>query len=89
VRTAPHYKVPESAIGSLNNGAELGIDCWTTGDPDIDGHGYQYWMMADTGVADGYVNDWYLDTGGPNTWIYGRRSAKDRALKALQAAEHG
>jgi hypothetical protein len=69
VRTAPRYSAPKSPVfGQYHNGDELGLICWTTGDPDADGHGYRYWMRVDNGIGDGYVNDWYLDTGGPNTW---------------------
>jgi hypothetical protein len=69
VRTAPSYGAAKSAaFGPHHNGDELGVVCWTTGDPDADGHGYRYWMRVDNGIGDGYVNDWYLDTGGPGTW---------------------
>ncbi|MCD9880032.1 hypothetical protein [Streptomyces guryensis] len=69
VRTAPRYGASESPVfGHHHNGDELGLICWTTGDPDADGHGYRYWMQVSTGSVNGFVNDWYLDTGGPNTW---------------------
>ncbi|MFJ6085026.1 hypothetical protein ACIQI8_26830 [Streptomyces sp. NPDC092369] len=69
VRTAPRYSASLSPVfGRYHNGDQLGLDCWTTGDPDADGHGYRYWMHVDNGIGDGYVNDWYLDTGGPATW---------------------
>ncbi len=66
MRTAPHYGAQE--VRRYGNGQWLAVDCWTTGDPDADGHGYRYWMQVSTGSAWGYVNDWYLDTGGPSTW---------------------
>jgi hypothetical protein len=69
VRTGPGYGAAKSPVfGQYHNGDQLGLLCWTTGDPDADGHGYRYWMRVDNGIGDGYVNDWYLDTGGPNTW---------------------
>ncbi|SHI22569.1 hypothetical protein [Streptomyces sp. 3214.6] len=68
IRTAPSYGAAKLPGQQWHNGEELGVSCWTTGDPDADGHGYRYWMEVDTGVVTGYVNDWYLDTGGPSTW---------------------
>ncbi|MCX5053266.1 MULTISPECIES: hypothetical protein [unclassified Streptomyces] len=66
MRTAPRYGA--GAVARFGNGQWLELDCWTTGDPDADGHGYRYWMQVSTGSASGYVNDWYLDSGGPNVW---------------------
>ncbi|MFI6930202.1 hypothetical protein [Streptomyces sp. NPDC050287] len=66
MRTAPRYSA--GAVARYGNGQWLEVECWTTGDPDADGHGYRYWMRVSTASAWGYVNDWYLDTGGPSTW---------------------
>jgi hypothetical protein len=66
IRTAPRYGAGE--VARFGNGQWLELDCWTTGDPDADGHGYRYWMLVSTGSRSGYVNDWYLDSGGPGTW---------------------
>ena len=72
--TSPYAPRPPTAhprppvVGDCDNGDELGLLCWTIGDPDADGHGYRYWMRVDNGIGDGYVNDWYLDAGGPGTW---------------------
>ncbi len=66
MRTAPRYGA--GAVARYGNGQWLEVECWTTGDPDADGHGYRYWMRVSTAGAWGYVNDWYLDTGGPSTW---------------------
>ncbi|WSQ11478.1 hypothetical protein OG604_29125 [Streptomyces sp. NBC_01231] len=66
MRTAPRYSA--TPVARYGNGQWLEVECWTTGDPDADGHGYRYWMRVSTGSAWGYVNDWYLDTGGPGTW---------------------
>ncbi|MGW3290662.1 hypothetical protein ACWDR3_39125 [Streptomyces sp. NPDC001002] len=66
MRTAPRYSA--GAVARWGNGQWLELDCWTTGDPDADGHGYRYWMLVSTGSSSGYVNDWYLDSGGPATW---------------------
>ncbi|MFJ5263704.1 hypothetical protein ACIQAC_24915 [Streptomyces sp. NPDC088387] len=69
VRTAPRYNAPKSpGFGQYQNGHQFGVSCWTTGDPDADGNGYRYWMLVDNGINTGYVNDWYLTTGGPSTW---------------------
>lgn len=66
MRTGPGYgDVP---YGRLNNGAEVGLDCWATGDGAADNPNYRYWMRIDTGVRSGFVNDWYLDTGSPAVW---------------------
>ncbi|MFF0730418.1 hypothetical protein ACFYVK_02345 [Streptomyces chartreusis] len=66
MRTEPRYGAGE--VARYGNGQWLELSCWTTGDPDADGHGYRYWMQVSTPRSWGYVNDWYLDTGGPNTW---------------------
>ncbi|SHI22572.1 hypothetical protein SAMN05444521_5694 [Streptomyces sp. 3214.6] len=66
MRTEPRYG--STAVARYDNGQWLEVECWTTGDPDADGHGYRYWMRVSTARAWGYVNDWYLDTGGPGTW---------------------
>jgi hypothetical protein len=66
MRTAPRYGAAQ--VARFGNGQWLELDCWTTGDPDADGHGYRYWMQVSTGSRNGFVNDWYLDSGGPGTW---------------------
>ncbi|MFB6641106.1 hypothetical protein ACFCYF_28105 [Streptomyces chartreusis] len=66
MRTEPRHGAGE--VARYGNGQWLEPSCWTTGDPDADGHGYRYWMQVSTPRSWGYVNDWYLDTGGPNTW---------------------
>ncbi|MCD7440920.1 hypothetical protein K4B79_22180 [Streptomyces lincolnensis] len=66
MRTAPNYGA--TPVARYGNGQWLEISCWTTGDPDADGHSYRYWMQVSTPGTWGYVNDWYLDTGGPSTW---------------------
>ncbi|MGY6018824.1 hypothetical protein [Streptomyces spinosirectus] len=55
-------------VARFGNGQWLDLDCWTTGAPDADGHGYRYWMQVSTGSRSGFVNDWYQDSDGPNTW---------------------
>ncbi|MCD9880031.1 hypothetical protein [Streptomyces guryensis] len=68
MRTAPRYGA--APVARFGNGQWLELDCWTTGDPDADadGHGYRYWMQVSTGSVNGFVNDWYLDSGGPGVW---------------------
>ncbi|HEY3480404.1 MAG TPA: hypothetical protein VGL02_16015 [Streptomyces sp.] len=56
---SPHY----------SNGTWLGVYCWTTGSGDADGHGDTYWFNVDDGNGNiGWVNDWYLTTGGYAQW---------------------
>ncbi|MFI6654751.1 hypothetical protein ACIBL8_04430 [Streptomyces sp. NPDC050523] len=66
MRTEPRYGAAQ--VARFGNGQWMELDCWTTGDPDADGHGYRYWMQVSTGSRSGFVNDWYLDSGGPGTW---------------------
>ncbi|MGW3625543.1 hypothetical protein [Streptomyces sp. NPDC000880] len=67
MHSEPRYGSPPVA-NRYDNGQWLELTCWSTGDPDEDGHGHRYWMRVDSGIGDGYINDWYLDTGDPNTW---------------------
>lgn len=69
VRQGPGYGYPNQwGWPRLNNGDRVGLACWTTGDGAADNSGYRYWMRIDNGIAFGYVNDWYLSTGGPGSW---------------------
>ncbi|MES5820715.1 hypothetical protein [Streptomyces sp. RG80] len=71
VRTAPSYSAGpiDQAYSRLYNGNQVGITCWTTGEGAADNPNYRYWMHIEVGNSrSGYVNDWYLDTGGPATW---------------------
>ncbi|WAP53689.1 hypothetical protein [Streptomyces sp. S465] len=70
MRVDPYYG--SEVTGVRFNGDWLHLECWTTGDADADGHGYRYWMLV-SGVGGGdqpigYVNDWYLDSGGYAQW---------------------
>jgi hypothetical protein len=67
IRETPHNDAPE--IGRLNNGDVVEVDCWSTGDPDSGGHGYTYWAgLYNPAGPPRYVNDYYLDSGGPEEW---------------------
>ncbi|MFI1049995.1 hypothetical protein ACH4U3_30180 [Streptomyces griseoruber] len=68
MRTGPGYGYADMPYGRLNNGAEVGLKCWSTGDGAADNPHSRYWMYIDTGVRAGWVNDWYLDTGDPAVW---------------------
>jgi hypothetical protein len=53
------------------NGEYLDIACWTTGAPDADGHNDRYWFFTVSRTStsiNGYVNDWYLNTGTYSQW---------------------
>ncbi|MES5820714.1 hypothetical protein [Streptomyces sp. RG80] len=68
MRTGPGYGYADVPSGRLDNGREVGLACWTTGDGAADNPNYRYWMRVDVGVRSGFVNDWYLDTGSPAVW---------------------
>ncbi|MEU2752423.1 hypothetical protein ABZ613_40200 [Streptomyces collinus] len=68
MRTGPGYGYANVPHGTLLNGDEVGLICWTTGDGAADNPNYRYWMLIDLGVRSGYVNDWYLNTGNPSVW---------------------
>ncbi|MFJ3669622.1 hypothetical protein ACIPSE_24515 [Streptomyces sp. NPDC090106] len=68
MRTGPGYGYADVAHGRLDNGEEVGLGCWTTGDGAADNPNYRYWIQVDTGIRSGFVNDWYLDTGNAAVW---------------------
>ncbi|OLZ64222.1 hypothetical protein AV521_36140 [Streptomyces sp. IMTB 2501] len=55
--------------GHYTDGTWLKLYCWTTGAADADGHGDTYWFNADDNNGNiGFVNDWYVTSGGFSTW---------------------
>ncbi|MEV0398719.1 hypothetical protein [Actinoallomurus sp. NPDC050550] len=65
----PDYEHGTVSGVQYHNGDTVGLICWTTGDPDADGNGDTYWFdVTDQNYNYGYVNDWYLTTGGYNDW---------------------
>jgi hypothetical protein len=61
IRTQPHYS--SEVKWALHNGDWVAVSCWTYGDGAADNPNYNIWDYVDTGWYEGYVNDWYLDTG--------------------------
>ncbi|MGH7869667.1 MAG: hypothetical protein ACREP9_19075 [Candidatus Dormibacteraceae bacterium] len=66
---APNYTSGTIPNFSGQNGKDLIAHCWAKGAGDADGHGDQYWFYVDDGSHfAGWVNDWYLTTGGYAQW---------------------
>ncbi|MFJ2241172.1 hypothetical protein [Streptomyces sp. NPDC087859] len=69
LRTGPGHRYADVPYGRLDNRAEVGLKCWSTGDGAADNPNYRYWMRVEVGNSySGYVNDWYLNTGSPDVW---------------------
>lgn len=64
VRKAPSLTAP--VVIRLRNNAVVEVDCWAKG-PRV--HGDPVWVGLYTAAGPIYVNDWYLTTGAPATWI--------------------
>ncbi|HWC80617.1 MAG TPA: hypothetical protein VG756_11705 [Pseudonocardiaceae bacterium] len=69
----PNYSVTVSDTPYLHDGDAVHLSCYLTSDTqDADGNGDYVWWSVSIGTGDsfvrGFVNDWYLTTGGPGDY---------------------
>ncbi|MEU5396404.1 hypothetical protein [Streptomyces tibetensis] len=65
--TGPGYGYAHVPHGTLVNGDEVGLSCWTTGDGAADNLIFATGCSSTWGRS-GYVNDWHPNTGDPSVW---------------------